>query len=51
MEGEDELWKDIPRSFSFDFRIGLDGNFQFVGYNVRATGHVERLMKELGVES
>ncbi len=33
------------------FVIGLDGNFEFVGYNVRATGHVERLMKELGVES
>lgn len=33
------------------FVIGLDGNFEFVGYNVRATGHVERLMNELGVES
>ncbi|MED5230996.1 MAG: peroxiredoxin [Candidatus Thermoplasmatota archaeon] len=33
------------------FVIGLDGNFEFVGYNVRATGHVERLMRELGVES
>tara|TARA_X000000368_G_scaffold53331_1_gene37945 strand:- start:2427 stop:2915 length:489 start_codon:yes stop_codon:yes gene_type:complete len=33
------------------FAIGLDGNFEFVGYNVRATGHVERLMGELGVES
>tara|TARA_B100000945_G_scaffold55346_1_gene40666 strand:- start:3372 stop:3860 length:489 start_codon:yes stop_codon:yes gene_type:complete len=32
------------------FVIGLDGNFEFVGYNVRATGHVERLMGELGVE-
>ena len=33
------------------FVIGLDGNFEFVGYNVKATGHVERLMNELGVES
>ena len=33
------------------FVIGLDGNFEFVGYNVRATGHVDRLMNELGVES
>ncbi|MEC9350774.1 MAG: peroxiredoxin [Candidatus Thermoplasmatota archaeon] len=33
------------------FVIGLDGKLQFVGYNVRATGHVERLMRELGVES
>ena len=33
------------------FVIGLDGNFEFVGYNVRATGHVDRLMVELGVES
>ena len=33
------------------FVIGLDGKFEFVGYNVRATGHVERLMNELGVES
>ena len=32
------------------FVIGLDGNFEFVGYNVRATGHVDRLMNELGVE-
>ena len=32
------------------FVIGLDGNFEFVGYNVRATGHVDRLMGELGVE-
>ena len=33
------------------FVIGLDGNFEFVGYNVRATGHVDRLMNEIGVES
>ena len=33
------------------FVIGLEGNFEFVGYNVRATGHVDRLMGELGVES
>ena len=33
------------------FVIGLDGNFEFVGYNVRATGHVDTLMNELGVES
>ena len=32
------------------FVIDLDGNFEFVGYNVRATGHVDRLMNELGVE-
>ena len=32
------------------FVIDLDGKFEFVGYNVRATGHVDRLMNELGVE-
>ncbi len=32
------------------FAIDSDGTLTFVGYNVRATGHVERLMRELGVE-
>lgn len=32
------------------FVIDTDGTLAFVGYNVRATGHVERLMRELGVE-
>ena len=32
------------------FVIETDGTLSFVGYNVRASGHVERLMRELGVE-
>tara|TARA_B100000029_G_scaffold2890_1_gene3600 strand:+ start:2655 stop:3143 length:489 start_codon:yes stop_codon:yes gene_type:complete len=32
------------------FVIDSDGTLAFVGYNVRASGHVERLMRELGVE-
>jgi len=32
------------------FVIDTDGTLVSVGYNVRAKGHVERLMRELGVE-
>ena len=32
------------------FVIGNDGKLIFVGYNVRASGHVDRLVKELGIE-
>lgn len=32
------------------FVIETDGTLSFVGYNLRASGHVERLMRELGVE-
>ena len=31
------------------FVIDTDGRLSWVGYNVRAKGHVERLMRELGV--
>ena len=32
------------------FVIDTDGKLISVGYNVRASGHVERLVKELGIE-
>ena len=32
------------------FVIDTDGKLITVGYNVRASGHVERLVKELGIE-
>jgi peroxiredoxin Q/BCP len=32
------------------FVIDEEGSLIFVGYNVRASGHVERLVKELGLE-
>ena len=33
------------------FVIGPDGNIEWCRYNVRATGHVDMLMRELGFES
>ena len=32
------------------FVIDIDSKLIFVGYNVRASGHVDRLVKELGIE-
>ncbi|DAC60876.1 MAG TPA: redoxin domain-containing protein, partial [Candidatus Thalassarchaeaceae archaeon] len=32
------------------FVIGTDGKLISVGYNVRASGHVDRLVRELGIE-
>ena len=32
------------------FVIDTDGSLISVGYNVRASGHVDRLVKELGLE-
>jgi len=32
------------------FVIDTDGSLMFVGYNVRASGHVERLSQELSIE-
>ncbi len=32
------------------FVISQDGSLAWVGYNVRAKGHVEKLMSELGIE-
>lgn len=32
------------------FVVGEDGLIEYAGYNVRATGHVARLRKELGID-
>ena len=32
------------------FAISQDGNLAWAKYNVKATGHVERLMRDLGIE-
>jgi peroxiredoxin Q/BCP len=32
------------------FVIDIDSKLISVGYNVRASGHVDRLVKELGIE-